>query len=721
MKITEFEINLQKEKVLRLIECYPESPVYENVSKEYEEMVSQAYERLNPIAILEYGNLPEEGDCLFCIETVGQDISDFVTELFEEGHYVRGMLVDAIADEYLFQVDGIVQNIAMKVCKEKNFGIKERLEAMHNAPLEIQETAWKVTHAGEEMGLHLKESGMFEPLKTNCQVYVLQEGCATYETEHRCEGCIKFETCKARNDRKYLATVVQGEKEIEIEGTCGQTVMELLQEAEIYLDAVCGGRGTCGKCKVRFLEGAPSPTEEEQRRLTISELEKGYRLACKAIPKGQCRVLVEAEEKFSVLSEYSVRKTPSEETITDETVSGIMKEEPSYGLVADIGTTTIVMQLIECENGSVVDTFTTLNHQRAYGADVISRIHASNTGKQENLQQLIREDLQRGISELLKGKKARIGHMVISGNTTMIHLLMGYSCETLGVYPFTPVNLDRIESDSERLFGETKYEFPITILPGISTYVGGDIVAGLLACGFHANEKISMLIDLGTNGEMAIGNKDKILVASTAVGPAFEWGNITCGTGSIQGAISHISSENGDFRIETIGGKEPIGICGTGVIDIMAEILERGWMDKTGLLDEVYEEEGICITEKEKSIRFYQKDVREIQLAKAAVRAGIETLIHEYGIDSEEIDTIYIAGGFGYTLNVQNACRMGLFPKLCEEKLRAIGNSSLQGAIQYLLERDAKENIENIRKCSKEISLALCEKFQDSYIENMYF
>ena len=144
-------------------------------------------------------------------------------------------------------------------------------------------------------------------------------------------------------------------------------------------------------------------------------------------------------------------------------------------------------------------------------------------------------------------------------------------------------------------------------------------------------------------------------------------------------------------------------------------------MDKTGLLDEVYEEEGICITEKEKSIRFYQKDVREIQLAKAAVRAGIETLIHEYGIDSEEIDTIYIAGGFGYTLNVQNACRMWLFPKLCEEKLRAIGNSSLQGAIQYLLERDAKENIENIRKCSKEISLALCEKFQDSYIENMYF
>lgn len=721
MKITEFEITIQKENVLRLIDCYPESPVYESVSKEYKEIIFQAYERLNPIALLEYGQLLKEGDCLFCIETVGQDISDFVTELFEQGHYVKGMLVDAIADEYLFQMDEIVQNIAMEVCKEKNFGIKKRLEAMHNAPLETQKTAWEVTHAREEMGLHLKESGMFEPLKTNCQVYILQEGCATYQTEHQCEGCSQFETCKVRNNRKYPAIVVQGEKEIEIEGTFGQTTMELLQGAGIYLDAVCGGRGTCGKCKIRFLEGAPSPVEEEQKRLSISELKRGYRLACKSIPKERCRILVETEEKFSVLSEYSVRKTSSEEKTTDETISGIIKEEPLYGLVADIGTTTIVMQLVECENGFVVDTFTTLNHQRAYGADVISRIHASNTGKKEKLQQLIREDLQRGISELLKGKKIRMGRMVISGNTTMIHLLMGYSCETLGVYPFTPVNLDRIEIDSERIFGETKYELPITILPGISTYVGGDIVAGLLACGFYANEKISLLIDLGTNGEMAIGNKDKILVASTAVGPAFEGGNIVCGTGSIPGAISHISPENGVFQIETIGGKEPIGICGTGVIDIMAEILEHGWMDKTGLLNERYGENGISITGKGNPIRFYQKDVREIQLAKAAVRAGIETLIHEYGIDYEEIDTIYIAGGFGYTLNVQNACRMGLFPQRCERKLQAIGNSSLQGAIRYLLERDAKENIENIRKRSKEIPLALCEKFQDSYIENMYF
>ena len=720
MKITEFKIELQKESILRLIDCHSDSPVYQEISKEYEEILPRAYERLKPIAVLGAGQLPEEGDCLFCIETVGGDISDFVTELFAHGQYVKGILVNAIADEYLFQMDEIVQSIAAKVCRENNCGIQRRLEASHNAPLEIQKAAWEVTCA-KEIGLQLKESCMFDPLKTNCQAYVLREGCGVYQTAHRCEGCSQFETCKRRKDRKYPVTVVQGEKEMEIAGAAGQTVMELLQEAGIYLDAVCGGRGTCGKCKVRFLEGAPSPTEEEQKKLPTAELEKGYRLACKSIPKERCRILVEAEEAFSVLSEYSMRKTLAEEKIREEAISGSMKTEPVYGLVADIGTTTIAMQLVECADGAVVDTVTMLNHQRAYGADVISRIHASNTGKKEKLQQWIKEDLQSGIAGLLEGRDIRIDRMVISGNTTMIHLLMGYSCETLGVYPFTPVNLEKIETDFPSVFGKKTYDFPITILPGISVYVGGDIVAGLLACRFDRNEKVSMLIDLGTNGEMAIGNKDKILVASTAVGPAFEGGNITCGIGSIPGAISHISSVGGEFQIETIGGKAPVGICGTGVIDIMAELLERGWMDKTGLLDERYEEEGIAIAEKETAIRFYQKDVREIQLAKAAVHAGIETLVQEYGIDYEEIDAIYIAGGFGYTLDVQNACRMGLFPNRCADKIKAIGNSSLQGAIRYLSDCEAQENAEKLRRNSREISLALCEKFQDSYIESMYF
>lgn len=264
-------------------------------------------------------------------------------------------------------------------------------------------------------------------------------------------------------------------------------------------------------------------------------------------------------------------------------------------------------------------------------------------------------------------------------------------------------------------------DFPITVYPGISTYVGGDITAGLYALDFHEKESVSVLIDLGTNGEMAIGKQNQIYVTSTAAGPAFEGGNITCGTGSIPGAICSVFiDENKKANVETIGGKDPLGICGTGVLETTYELLKAGVIEESGLMDEDYFEDGFELSHT-KDIRFYQKDIREIQLAKSAVRAGLETLILEYGISYDEIEHIYIGGGFGYKMNVKKAIEIGLFPEACADKIISIGNSCLKGLVKSLRDSESEAHFEEIVNSSKEIELSSNKKFQEFYVEYMLF
>ena len=721
MKITDFNIRINKENVLELIDCYADSPVYDEVSADLEEIIPIAYEMLTPVAVLKFGDFSKyesiehgtgEGKALFCIESVGEEISRLAANFFDRGNYVKGMLADAIADDCLFQLDHLLEERVKAICKEKNYGVIKRLEAPQDVPIEIQKTAWEVTRAEEEIGLKIKESYMLDPIKSNCQVYLLQEGCNEFRTEHDCSRCPKTE-CKMRHCDKVLITVQKEDTTVSIEGNCGQTLLEIFRNANVYIDAICAGRGTCGKCKVQFLEGCPIPTKEDENFFTEEELANGWRLACKALIQRQCVVSIEmsGEEKYAVVTEYASERK-SQQSV----------EKSYYGIAVDIGTTTIAMQLLELHSKTIEDTYTAINRQRSYGADVISRIQASNEGKKERLRQSILEDLEQGIEELHSRNHVTVKEIGISGNTTMISLLMGYSCEGLGAYPFTPVNIDAVEADYFTIFGNHRHTCKLRILPGISAFVGGDITAGLLACGFDRKEKVSILIDLGTNGEMAIGNQDKIFVTSTAAGPAFEGGNIICGTGSIPGAISHVTYKNNGFELETIGNQEASGICGTGVIDITYELLKQKLIDETGLLNDKFFEDGILLAKsKESEIRFYQKDIREIQLAKAAIRAGLETLLVNYGVGYDEIDDIYIAGGFGYKMDIDKAIGIGLFPKACKNKLKAIGNSSLKGNLIYLTEKDAKERMRKITQLSEEVSLAASSTFYELYLQHMCF
>ena len=394
-------------------------------------------------------------------------------------------------------------------------------------------------------------------------------------------------------------------------------------------------------------------------------------------------------------------------------------KEDKYLVSVDIGTTTLGFNLISLSEDSIVASYTCLNPQRSYGADVISRIKASNEGKQDILREIIRDEILRGLLHLINEQDTylkSIKGVVISGNTTMIHLFMGYSCQGLGIYPYTPFDLDTIRITTDKVF-DIEEKIPITILPGISAFVGGDIVAGLLACGFDKTEDICLFIDLGTNGEMAIGNKDKILVSSTAAGPAFEGINISCGLGCVPGAINHISYEDGNLSYETIENEKPLGLCGTGLIELVSELLKEGIIDNTGLFIDPYFEEGFSLA----GFTFIQKDIRQLQMAKAAIRAGAEILVNKYGSSFDQLDRVYIAGSFGYHLDVKKAIRIGLLPEGILEKTQGVGNTSLSGATDLVLDLDQLKRAEHIIRSSKEIHLSNENDFSDLYIQHMMF
>lgn len=495
----------------------------------------------------------------------------------------------------------------------------------------------------------------------------------------------------------------------------GQTILDALKEKGEATVAFCGGRGTCGKCKIRLCDGSLPITTFDEKIFSGGELAEGWRLACQAIPVSDCTIEnhMDREDAFEVLSSFS-----------GESNNG-MNQEQDYGIAVDIGTTTIAMVLAGLKDGQIYASHSMVNRQRMYGADVITRIQASIDGKGPELQKLIRESLSKGIITLVKKagvSGSQIKKIILTGNTTMEHLFMGYSCASLGVYPFTPVNIGTILGKSEDFFDCQEVECQVVLMPGISTYVGADILAGIMDCRMAEKQEISLLLDLGTNGEMALGNQKRILTTSTAAGPAFEGGCISCGMGSVPGAISSVEINGAHVAYKTIGEKPPLGLCGTGVVETTAELLRENLIDEAGVL-EVSGEEGFVLTEKENGeiISFTQKDVREIQLAKSAVRAGMETLLLRYGITKEQVDTVYIAGGFGFKLSLEKAVMIGLLPEEFQGKTKVLGNSALGGAVKYLTDSEAAEKAQKIKETAEEISLSKDRDFNNLYMEHMFF
>lgn len=361
-------------------------------------------------------------------------------------------------------------------------------------------------------------------------------------------------------------------------------------------------------------------------------------------------------------------------------------------VAVDLGTTTIGMYLINAVTGEQMGVFVSLNPQQIHGADVISRISNANAGKKEELQALITETIENGVKKLVKERTPKL--IVISGNTVMGHLLMGYDVETLGVYPFKAEHLEQAET---AICG-----IKTILMPGISAFIGGDVVSGLYTLGFKDSKEVSLLIDLGTNAEMVIGNCDRMLALSAAAGPAFDQ-----------------------------------KVYGSQLIKAVAQILTEEKADRTGCLAEEYFELG-CIAGR---TLVKQEEIRELQKAKAAVAAGITLLAREYGVQLSEIRKVYIAGGLGFYLDLDAAVEIGLFPKEFAGKMEAVGNTSLEGAYRYglALEQDVKEpdhqtdgldyagqtkperELKELLSKVRELNLAELEGFEETYINAMNF
>ena len=486
----------------------------------------------------------------------------------------------------------------------------------------------------------------------------------------------------------------------------GENLLEALVRSGMATLNECGGIGICGKCVIRVIEGTLSTTPQDKDMFSESELSEGYRLACMAYPMTDCKVMLCTE----INTGYKV---------VTETISNMVLSDEGYAIAIDIGTTTLAFALVNLSEGEIIERYSAVNPQRVYGSDVISRIKASNEGNLHRLSMLIRGELFTGFKSLLNKQRIElktVKKIIISGNTTMIHLLMGYSCEGLGVYPFTPINTGIIYTFTDDLFA-TDIRVPIMILPGISVFVGGDITAGLLACGIDRAFKPCLFIDLGTNGEIALGNRERIMVTSTAAGPAFEGGNISSGVGSIPGAIYSVTIDEDNISYETIDDEPPLGLCGTGVIELVSELLKQEIIDTTGLLRDPYFDNGYKLA----GINFSQKDIRELQMAKGAIRAGVEILINRFGISYEQLDRVYIAGGFGYHLNIDKAIHIGLLPNTLLNKTIAVGNTSLSGAILALGNNDILDRVEHLISFSEEIHLSNDEDFNDLFVRYMSF
>lgn len=530
-----------------------------------------------------------------------------------------------------------------------------------------------------------------------------------------------------------------------------KSLREILQQQNRYISAPCNGNGICGKCIVRYKRGATEPTRRDREVFSEKQLEDGYRLACQSHPVGAYEVeLPESEETIEVLSEWEKQQKTDTEELTEaytqtpaeaKTSGGIQDKETAegtaektenalYGICIDIGTTTLAALLVNLETEADCQTAVSVNHQRAYGSDVLSRISASNSGKKWEIQRCIRQDLQKLIRELLQKEKIteqQIQRIVIAGNTTMCHLLRGFSCETLGVAPFLPVDLSWMEGSAADFLGMKELETKVVILPGISAFVGADIMAGIAKMNMHRSEGYHLLLDIGTNGEMVLGNCRHMYVTSTSAGPAFEGGNISCGMASIPGVISHVfMEETGKTGFQVIGEadgenkkkQQAIGICGTGMIDLVYELRKHQMIDEHGTYSDLYFDTGYELAGK---VKFTQYDIREIQMAKAAIRAGVDILVKKAGIAFDEVDDCYLAGGFGTKIDITKAAGIGLIPKELEMKTIPAGNTVLAGTKEVLLGRISKEELEKIQTMADVINLAEENDFEELYLSYMDF
>lgn len=464
---------------------------------------------------------------------------------------------------------------------------------------------------------------------------------------------------------------------------------------EFGVEFPCGGKGTCGSCKVKLLDGELKVESVQQQKLDKLHLHNNWRLAC------FCKVE----------SDITLEISQFENIILADNSTFEFQPQTGFGIAIDLGTTTVVAQLVNLKNGHVLDSVSDINPQVKFGGDLISRIQSCLDGNQQEIQKLIQEKTGQMIQSILKKHPIKISKIALVGNTVMHHIFSGLKVNSLSFYPFESPDLGPQKLSAQQLNWKLPSQTNIQFYPSIGSFVGSDILAGIAATKMVEQEEYSVLIDLGTNGEIVVGNRYKIICASTAAGPAFEGAKINQGMRAITGAISSVKFENGKLQSHVIGNVPAKGICGSGLIDVLAILLEQ---EQIGMFGEINSgEERIELAP---GVFLTQQDIREFQLAKAAIAAGIQMLLNQLKITIEEIDRVFIAGGFGNFLNIKNVIRTGLI-ECDEDKIVKLGNTALIGAKMFLFEDE--KFTQNILDKTMHTNLEGDSTFQDVYIEKM--
>ena len=495
----------------------------------------------------------------------------------------------------------------------------------------------------------------------------------------------------------------------------GSLLKELLFEHSVEFP--CGGQGRCRGCRVRITSGHMAINDAQRERLSESELAEGWRLACQCRIEGEITLELRQWDASILTNDSDFQFTPQE----------------GLGVAVDIGTTTVVAQLLDMQTGAVLAVRTGLNPQARYGGDVMSRVqYAVAEQGAGTLQDAITRQVGALLHQLVSIANvdaARIRRVVLAGNTVMHHLFCGIDLEPLSHYPFEPVDdgLQRLTAEQIHWDIGIAPNAVIEFLPCMGSFVGSDILAGVLATGMHTQEAVSLLVDLGTNGEIVLGNRERLLCASTAAGPAFEGARISMGMRAATGAIWKVlkpTEDSGDAPIcEVLGSGVPTGLCGSGLVDAVAVGLDMGRIKPSGRFA------GCTTLDLLSPVTITQTDIRELQLAKGAIAAGIRILLNRWGISAESLEHIYLAGAFGNYIDRHSARRIGLLD-FDPDRVQPVGNSALLGAKIALFtaaetvadgQESGNSEQNDIIGRTTHISLTSDPAFQDIYVDCMGF
>lgn len=464
----------------------------------------------------------------------------------------------------------------------------------------------------------------------------------------------------------------------------------------------CGGRGVCGKCRVLF-EGEALPPDEYEKKLLGADIEKGIRLGCRLVLTGDASVTLFDEAKSDVL-------------VSGGDMPALALSPMASGLLAavDIGTTTIAARLYDGKSGRLLSSAGIVNPQGVFGADVISRIEKAILDKLWELHKLVTDGIYQAVSACIREagrEEDELSLIVAAGNTAMSYLAANKS----------PVSISRAPFESETLFGdyfETDYfksrfkNARLYLIPCISAFIGGDVTAAMIATDIDSAASPALLVDIGTNGETVVKSGEEWYGSSAAAGPAFEGAGLSSGAHAIDGAIYSVYAANGKLFAKTVGDKKAVGICGSGVVELLWALTETGELDETGYLESDVLIDGVS---------FNSDDVRAVQLAKGAVYGCISALLCKAGITAKSLKSAFIAGGFGSKLDLKKAEAIKMLPKGVAAVASAVGNASLTGASRFLLFKEYREKALLLSKRVKTVELATDPVFMEEYINGMMF